>query len=204
MSKLLIVPCLLLCYSCIYKGEAREAKPAMVFDRTKMKSLEAFTFCKQKDFDTSICILIDMSLHSGVKRFMVWDFENDTILLSGMVSHGCCNSPWGADLTRDHPVFSNEEGSHCTSLGKYKIGKRGYSNWGIHVNYLMHGLEKENKNALAREIVLHSWENVSDDESYPSGTPEGWGCPAVSNSVMKQVDELLKNRTQPVLMWIYR
>ncbi len=102
------------------------------------------------------------------------------------------------------PVFSNTDNSHCTSLGKYKIGARGYSQWGIRVNYLLHGLESTNSNALSREIVLHSWEDIPDETLYPRGTPEGWGCPAVSNVMLKKVDGILRNKRAPVLLWIYQ
>lgn len=148
-------------------------------------------------------ILIDMKIHSGRNRFFVWDFKKDTITHSYLVGHGCCDSPWGKDYTKDNPSFSNVENSHCSSLGKYKIGERGYSSWGVKTKYLMHGLEKSNNNALKRTIVFHSWEAVADEEIYPRGTPEGWGCPTLSNDNFRIVDNKLKNSKRPVLMWIY-
>jgi hypothetical protein len=172
-------------------------------DRLKMKASEAITFCKQKSFNQDLCILIDMSLHSGRERFLIWDFKNDTVMHSFPVSHGCCNSLWSATFTKSSPSFSNLEGSHCSSLGKYKIGERGVSSWGIKVKYLLHGLDASNKNALSRQIVFHSWEEVPDHEVYPDGTPEGWGCPAISNSNMRVVDGLLRTAKEPVLMWIF-
>jgi hypothetical protein len=45
---------------------------------------------------------------------------------------------------------------------------------------------------------------VSDKEIYPDGTPEGWGCPTISNNSMKITDLLLKSTEKPVLMWIYK
>ena len=74
---------------------------------------------------------------------------------------------------------------------------------GIHVNYRLHGLESTNSNAFSREIVLHSWESVADLETYPKGTPEGWGCPAVSDNTMRTLDSLLQNSGENVLLWIY-
>jgi hypothetical protein len=52
-------------------------------------------------------------------------------------------------------------------------------------------------------IVLHSWEAVSENEIYPSGTPEGWGCPAINNEKMKKLDVYLKKEQTPILLWIY-
>jgi hypothetical protein len=72
------------------------------------------------------------------------------------------------------------------------------------VNYKLHGLESSNSNAYDRLIVLHSWNDVPDSETYPNGTPEGWGCPAISNNLMKQVDSLLKLQSKPVLLWIFQ
>ncbi|HRG36994.1 MAG TPA: hypothetical protein PK289_00525 [Bacteroidia bacterium] len=61
--------------------------PKVNIEKTPAKANEALTFCNNKDFNTH-CILIDMSLHSGVKRFFIWDFQKDTIVerfLVGMV-----------------------------------------------------------------------------------------------------------------------
>jgi hypothetical protein len=169
----------------------------------RQKAKEALMFCRQKGFGTRYCILIDMSLPSGVKRFMLWDFRKKDIVIAGLVSHGCGKSPWSGVWSKNTPVFSNADGSHCTPLGKYKIKNRAYSAWGIHVKYYLDGLESTNNNALARQIVFHSWAEVPEAEVYPNGTPEGWGCPAVSNNTMKTVDALLKKQKQPVLLWIY-
>ena len=154
-------------------------------------------------YNTNFCILIDLSIHSGKKRAFLWDFKNDTISAAALCAHGCGTNPWSGTTTKDKPIFSNISDSHCSSLGKYKIGKRGYSSWGIKVNYILHGLESTNNNALKREIVLHSWEDVSETEIYPNGTPEGWGCPAVANGFMKIIDPKIKESEKPVLLWIY-
>jgi hypothetical protein len=172
--------------------------------RIRQKAIEAKSYCKAHKMNTSFCLLIDMSRHSGKKRFFVWDFKNDSVIHSFLVGHGCCDNPWSRDASKDCPSFSNEDGSHCSSLGKYSIGERAYSEWGIHVKYLLHGLEKSNSNALARMIVFHSWDAVSDEEIYPAGTSEGWGCPTISDNSMRIMDPMLQQSQKPVLMWIYR
>ena len=145
-----------------------------------------------------------MSVHSGMKRFFVWDFKKEKILNSFLVGHGCGDNPWSNDYSRDNPKFSNVDGSHCSSLGKYKIGEREHSDWGVNVKYVLYGLDSTNSNAFKRFIVFHSWEAVSDYEVYPDGTPEGWGCPTISNNSFKIIDPILKSSTKPVLMWIYK
>lgn len=181
----------------------QEKKPEIDLNKTKSKAEEALTFCKSNQFSTDFCILIDMNLHSGVKRLVVWDFKTNSASKKYLVGHGCGNNQWSSDESKDHPKFSNEDGSHLSSLGKYKIQGRGYSDWGIHVKYLMHGLEKTNSNALQRFIVFHSWNLMSDEEIFPKGSPEGWGCPTISNNAMKEIDPMLQKSKKPVLMWIY-
>ncbi|QIY90685.1 murein L,D-transpeptidase catalytic domain-containing protein [Chryseobacterium gallinarum] len=187
----------------IISETAIERKPEADLSALKSKADEALKFCTTKDFNTDFCILIDMSLHSGVKRFFIWDFKNKRISKKYLVGHGCGSNSWSKDDSRDHPEFSNEDGSHLSSLGKYKLQGRGYSEWGINVKYLMHGLEETNDNALARYIVFHSWDMMSDEETFPKGSPEGWGCPTISNNAMKEVDPMIQNSKKPVLMWIY-
>lgn len=165
---------------------------------------QAYSFCKTNNYSPNYCILIDMSMHSGRKRFFLWNFKTKEVVLKGLCSHGCCDADWASDETKTDPIFSNTPNSHCSSLGKYKVGKRGYSSWGINVNYKLHGLEKTNNNAYKRIIVLHSWVDIPDFEIYPVGTPESWGCPAVSNKVMKELDLVLKKEKKPVLLWIYK
>jgi hypothetical protein len=168
-----------------------------------VKAEEALAYCKTKGMHTGFCVLIDMSLHSGRKRFHVWDFQKDSAVYSFLVGHGCCSNPWRADYSKDNPTFSNVEGSHCSSLGRYKIGARAYSSWGVQTKYFLHGLDSSNSNAYERQIVFHSWEAISDEEVYPNGTPEGWGCPVISNKSFELIDPMLKAVTKPVLMWIY-
>ncbi|SDX86744.1 murein L,D-transpeptidase catalytic domain-containing protein [Flavobacterium degerlachei] len=179
-------------------------KPQIDIELARTKAEQALAFCNTQNFNTDFCILIDMSLHSGIKRFFVWDFKNKKIKNSFLVSHGCCDNSWGNDASKDKPKFSNTNGSHCTSLGKYKIGERGYSSWGVNIKYVLHGLEPTNSNAFKRFIVFHSWNAVSDEEVYPNGTAEGWGCPTISNNSFKIIDPLLKSSSKPVLMWIYK
>lgn len=47
--------------------------------KTRQKAKEALDFCVENKFNTDFCILIDMSLHSGINRFFVWDFAKDSM-----------------------------------------------------------------------------------------------------------------------------
>ncbi|MGH1515970.1 murein L,D-transpeptidase catalytic domain-containing protein [Chryseobacterium sp. JK1] len=180
-----------------------EKKPETDLLRLEAKAEEALKFCQSQNLNSDFCILIDMSLHSGVNRFFIWDFKKNTVSGKYLVGHGCGTHSWSKDDSRDNPGFSNDDGSHLSSLGKYKLQGRGYSDWGIHVKYLMHGLEETNSNALKRFIVFHSWDQMSDKEVFPKGSPEGWGCPTISNNAMREIDPVIQKAGKPVLMWIY-
>ncbi len=173
----------------------------LVISETKVA--EALKFCREQGMNREMCILINMGIHSGKKRLAVWDFDKNKAVYNCPVSHGCGDNPWSMDESRENPTFSNADGSHCTSLGKYRIGERGYSSWGVKTKYLLYGLESSNKNAMRRAIVFHSWEQIPEDDVYPRGSPEGWGCPAISNNSFRKIDPMLKNSSRPVLMWIY-
>jgi hypothetical protein len=183
--------------SCTSKAELNEETTK----RLQKKALLAKTYCEQNNLNPKFCVLIDMKIHSGKKRFFLWDLKGDSVLKVGMCSHGTCGNLKEYDTSLS-PQFSNTPESHCSSLGKYKIGKRGYSSFGININYKLHGLEKSNNNAYKRFIVFHSWE-IADDEIYPQELTESWGCPAVSNNFMREMDVVLKNEEKPVLLWIY-
>jgi hypothetical protein len=163
---------------------------------------EALTFCKQNKFNQDYYFFVDLSVHSGKNRFFIYDFKNQKVVNQNLVTHGAC------DVFQEHPEkykkvkFSNKSNSHCSMKGKYKIGKRDYSSWGINVKYWLHGLESTNNNAVNRVVVLHSWDAVSNEEIYPRYSPLSWGCPAVSDEFMKVLDEKLKADNQSVLLWI--
>jgi len=167
---------------------------------SKIRMDEALAFCRKQKMDTGTAFFVDMSIHSGKKRFFIVDLQKAAILSSGLCCHGM-----GKESTGEKPVFSNGNGSYCTSLGKYKTGTRAYSQFGIHVHYKLHGLETTNSNAFKRIVVLHSYDPVSEKEIYPEHLPMGWslGCPVVSNNMMTAVDALLSSRKTPVLLWIY-
>ncbi len=190
-------------YSRFNRYVASNNKPKINTETLERKAKEALAFCKKNQFNEEYCFLIDMSIHSGLNRFFVYDLKKDSLSMKMLVGHGCGKNPWSFDWSRAQPSFSNLDGSHCSALGKYKIGERAYSNWGIHIKYVLHGLEATNSNAQSRFIVFHSWEKVPENEVYPDGTPEGWGCPTIADENMRLIDPMLQTTKKPVLMWIY-
>ena len=76
--------------------ESQESNQASIGERARI----AAHYCEENNLNTDFCILIDMSVHSGKKRFNVWDFRTNKIIGSYMVTHGCCESPWGDDASK--------------------------------------------------------------------------------------------------------
>ncbi|MFN3755634.1 MAG: murein L,D-transpeptidase catalytic domain-containing protein [Flavobacterium sp.] len=191
------LPLLFLVFSCKEPSDSVESK-------RKYHSIhqEAKTFCERNGMNQKLYFLVDMSIHSGKNRFFVMDLNDQKVIEQGLVTHGACDVYESNSNKHKIPKFSNRDGSHCSSLGKYKIGKREYSSWGINVKYWLHGLETSNSNAEKRVVVLHSWGAVQDFEIYPLYSPLSWGCPAVSNDFMHRLDVLLKKTSKPVLLWI--
>ncbi len=168
--------------------------------RLRAKADSALVYCREHRMNTQFCVLVDMAEHAGRYRFWVWDFDKGEATVSSLCCHG-----YGGGSTIAQPVFSNVPGSYCTSLGKYRIGARAYSQWGIHVHYKLHGLEATNDNAYKRIIVLHSYTPMPTEEVWPRYLPMGWslGCPVVSDEAMTALDGLLGSASPPVLLWIY-
>ena len=167
------------------------------------KAEEALLFCKSNGYNTDFCILVDMKIHSGKYRLFVYDFKAKSVEREALCAHGCGKD--NKKSTGSQPLFSNEEGSLLTSLGKYKIGIRSYSQWGINVHYKLHGLDTTNSNAFNRIVVLHSYTPVPSKEMYPVHLPMGWsyGCPVTDDETMTYLDGKLKNAKKSVLLWIF-
>jgi len=188
--------------NCTDQKITTKAKQPLNIAEYRLISRKAKNYCRSRKLESDFYLLIDLSRHSGLKRFFIWDFKKDTIINSFLVSHGCNKNPWGKDYTKEKAIVSNTDGSHCSSVGKYIIGNRSYSEWGIKIKYTLTGLDVTNSNAEKREIVLHSWNRVPEQEVFPNGCPEGWGCHAISNTSMKLIDTKLRSSKKNVLLWI--
>jgi hypothetical protein len=201
MKKLIVTGfSLLMLTSCGQVEEVKEIdNPKYTQNYTELRSV-AKGFCEIQGLNTEFFFLVDYSIHSGKKRMFVIDFKKG-IIDSFLVSHGCGPNPWARDSSKTNPVISNVPESHCSSVGRFKIGKRGYSTFGSNVKYDLIGLDSSNSNALSRYVLLHSWELMPTEEIYPNGSPEGYGCVALSISSFTVIDKLLKDRKDKALLW---
>ena len=159
------------------------------------RAAEARKYVAQKGFNSELVFLVDMSIPSEKNRFFIYDLKNDEVLASALVSHGMC---YGGEPGSD---FSNKVGSGCSSLGKYKIGKAYYGQWGY--SYKLHGLESTNSNAYERTVVLHAHNSIPDFENGQE-LVQSLGCPMVSPTFLGKLKKIINKSEKPVMLWIYR
>ncbi len=152
-------------------------------------------FVSRNNYNREICFFIDMSVASGSRRFFIYDLKRDSTTEAGLVTHGNCYQYW-----LEGRKYSNEVGSGCTSLGKYKIGKPYYGKFGL--AYKLYGLDKTNNNTLKRFVVLHSHTCVPDEET-KDDICQSNGCPTVSPSFLEKLRTIVDKSNKPVLLYIY-
>lgn len=149
---------------------------------------------KITDRKRDVLTLIDFSKPSNQKRLFVFDMKNKRMLFSSVVAHGQ-NS--GGLMATD---FSNQNGSHKSSLGFYLTqntyqGSNGYS-------LVLEGLEKGiNDNARRRAIVMHG-ANYANPNVVAKGGRLGrsFGCPALPHSINRPVIDAIKDGS---VLYIY-
>lgn len=153
-------------------------------------------FVKKNRYNNEVCFLIDMSIESGANRFFVFDLKHDSVVQSGLVTHGRCNEEW---LTGRR--YGNEVGCGCTSLGKYRIGHPYKGKFGL--AYKLYGMDSTNSRAFERFVVLHAHECVPSREVRPAPICQSDGCPTVAPGFLQTLSGIINRSSQPVLLWIY-
>lgn len=160
------------------------------------RSLQAKSYAMQNGFSTNYCFFVDMSMHSGRKRFFVYDLDKNVVISSGLVAHGSCREGFLNDAK-----FSNVPGCGCSSLGKYKIGEKYRGQYGT--SYRLYGLENTNSNAYKRTVVLHGLSSIPDEEIYPKAVCNSFGCPMVSTAFLQKLALIIDQSKKPIMLWIY-
>jgi hypothetical protein len=149
-----------------------------------------------------VLAVIDYSQPSTARRLWVFDVDSGALLHHELVAHG--KGTGGLQATR----FSNRHGSHQSSLGTFVVGDayRGKHGRSLRLHGLDDGL---NDNALARAVVIHAADYVSDAVVKAQGRlGRSWGCPALDPAVADDVMDTLKDgavlvawhRDQPALL----
>jgi hypothetical protein len=131
--------------------------------------------------------VIDYSRSSLTPRLWVFDLAQRKLLYKELVAHGQGS---GGDMPNR---FSNEDGTHASSLGLFYTGqtyqgKNGYS-------LRMEGLDSGfNDAAMSRAIVMHGAPYVDASTGRKMGRlGRSWGCPAVRAAMAKPIIDVMKD-----------
>ncbi len=130
--------------------------------------------------------VIDYSKASTQPRLWVLDLDSERVLFEELVAHGQGSGD-------NYPTrFSNDDGSHQTSLGLFRtadtyVGTNGYS---LRLDGLEPGV---NDRARERAIVIHGAPYVNTVASRSLGRlGRSWGCPALRPAVARTLIDTIK------------
>lgn len=142
-------------------------------------------------------LLVDFSKPTYSKRMKLYNIKENKVIYSCKCSHG---NGKRNKIEADINSFSNKIGSHKSSLGRYKIGRKRilYSFEGIDINafkipcYELYGLDSSNNNAHKRGILLHA-DPLLSDLPIPISTIHSFGCFSISYSSFKTISKYIDN-----------
>jgi hypothetical protein len=156
--------------------------------RVLARALRAFTLARvRNEVRRNVLTVIDYRLPSNQKRLWVLDLERRSVLFHELVAHGeATGREWAA-------FFSNDVGSHKSSLGAFVTGTTYVGRHGYSLRLL--GLEPGiNDRALERAIVIHGADYVSPDFIRRYGRlGRSWGCPALPVDVAEPLIDAIKD-----------
>ena len=176
----------------IFKSQRSDVSSGLPLKRIS----EIKSFLKDKNYNQDLAIFINFKIHSGKYSYFVYDLKNNAIIQKAVVAHG-----EGSVLKNSQDlIFSNIDGSHQSSLGKYVIRESYFGTFGK--AYRLDGLESTNSNARSRAIVLHSYHCIPDKESYAS-TCLSFGCPMLSKNAFNETSKLIDQSERPIILYAF-
>lgn len=144
---------------------------------------------KRGEVTKPLVTVIDYSRPSTEKRLWVLDLAKGDVVWHELVAHGKGTGE------NEAVNFSNEEGTHASSLGAFATmgtytGGNGYS-------MKLKGLERGvNDAAEERAIVMHGAWYVDAALAEKQGRiGRSWGCPAVRDEISQELIDRIKDGT---------
>lgn len=184
---------LLFFISCL-KFESKNSDTSAALPISRISEIKKIV--KGKDYSQDLAVFMNFKLHSGKYRYFVYDLKNNKILQKGIVAHGDGSVVKNSQALR----FSNVDGSHQSSLGKYEIRESYFGKFGK--AYRLDGLEPSNSNARARAIVLHSYYCIPDKESL-SPVCLSFGCPMLSKNALNITSKFIDPSKKPIILYAF-
>lgn len=160
-------------------------------------SLVAYLHARGRGLDKrKLLTIIDYSKPSTERRLWVVNIENAKVLFNTWVSHGKNSGEVKATS------FSNEPGSLKSSLGVFLTASSPYTgSYGYALRLI--GLESGfNDKAFDRDIVVHgAWYAHPDIIKKYGVLGRSWGCPAVSEDMVRPLINTIKDKTLVVVYY---
>jgi hypothetical protein len=131
--------------------------------------------------------IVDYSMPSTEPRMWVINMRSQTVVHHTHVAHGT-----GSGDNYAHK-FSNNHGSHMSSLGVFVTGKMYNGHYGKSLE--LHGLDgKYNSNAHARRIVVHAAHYVDNHIIQKIGRlGRSFGCLALNKRIAQKIMHTIKD-----------
>lgn len=159
-------------------------------DRTLAVALRAYARARERgDIQRPLLSIIDYALPSTEKRLWVLDLERGRVLFHELVAHGRKSGG------NEAHAFSNDTGSHQSSLGVFRTGAEYEGGHGVSLR--LDGLEPGiNDRAAERAIVLHGADYVSEQFAARFGRiGRSFGCPAVRPAIADSLIHVIRGGT---------
>ena len=171
----------------------------MDLKRFNHQAVEAARYCRENGYNQRIVLLWDLAIHSGRRRFVVWNIAENRAEYAFVASHG--SGSLHSHVPSAYARVSNEDGSHLSSVGRALVAERYEGRYGV--AYRLDGLDETNSEMRRRCIVLHGWGYTTTFPIWPLPTIGSWGCPVLSRKAMRILDGILQ-REEKVLLWTYK
>lgn len=151
------------------------------------KVTELTSYCKSNGYNANYGILVYYGRTILSRRFYLVDLKTGDVVMRSLCGHGCGN---GSSILKGE--LSNVPGSHCSSIGHYRIGiKRKMYTQDV-MAFELDGLDKTNSNARSRSILLHE-----------SSWLISYGCVTLFPGRFDKAAEILQTQPKNVIMWVY-
>ena len=168
-----------------------------ICETIEQRADETLAFAKRNNMNEHYALFVDYSIRSGKPRLFVWDFHKHKIVTSSYVMHGP-----GKGSTKKRPVFSNEPGSECSSLGRFLVTKEHGAIFKR--SFRLKGMDGDNLTAYARGLMIHG-STYLDGHCWmryiPLHRASCQGCVTVTTRGMDYLWDLVNDEEKPLLLW---
>lgn len=184
---------MLLFGSVLFSGCSTDSEPRLQTDEALVtRCRSALTPHLKRGFNRDVAFYVDLTRPSNQNRFFVLDLRSNQVLAKGL----CCN---GRTDAQGNVLYSNRNGSNCSSHGAAKVSYRYRGQFGK--AYKLEGLEETNSNMFTRSVVLHSHSCIPETpQAGPICVSEG--CPTVNPAFLETLAGYIDHSAKPILLYI--